>query len=254
MTAHEQLLLLAQEAAAQGSHEIAYCLYSKAAATASQPASQSTPEGLILQQCTSGRLQMLLQLCSCPPETAAVSTLANSTLGPPHQCQQQSSDQNSRLEPLNHREGALSLRWKVMQDRCRLKQPNASVVPCSLPQQTPRTKPQANDFITDFENDSCLGMRSDKSGTNPVMRPASLCTSASIPISQVHSSRPAAAVPSASPAPGRSHACRPMRRIFCVSDLHVDAAGGANLAWVRSISGSLFRQDLLIVAGERRAG
>lgn len=38
-------------------------------------------------------------------------------------------------------------------------------------------------------------------------------------------------------------------RVFCVSDLHVDAPGGANMAWVQSISINAFQNDVLIVAG-----
>jgi hypothetical protein len=38
-------------------------------------------------------------------------------------------------------------------------------------------------------------------------------------------------------------------RVFCVSDLHVDKAGGANMAWLKRISSSAFRNDVLIVAG-----
>lgn len=39
-------------------------------------------------------------------------------------------------------------------------------------------------------------------------------------------------------------------RVFCVSDLHVDQHGGANMAWVSDISSSKFKADVLIVAGE----
>jgi hypothetical protein len=39
-------------------------------------------------------------------------------------------------------------------------------------------------------------------------------------------------------------------RVVCVSDLHVDKAGGANMAWLRRISSSAFLNDVLIVAGE----
>lgn len=42
------------------------------------------------------------------------------------------------------------------------------------------------------------------------------------------------------------------RRVFCVSDLHVDRAGGANMEWLRSISSSSFKDDVIIVAGEAR--
>jgi hypothetical protein len=38
-------------------------------------------------------------------------------------------------------------------------------------------------------------------------------------------------------------------RVFCVSDLHVDKAGGANMAWLQRISSSAFTNDVLIVAG-----
>jgi hypothetical protein len=37
--------------------------------------------------------------------------------------------------------------------------------------------------------------------------------------------------------------------VFCVSDLHVDKAGGTNMAWLQRISSSAFRNDVLIVAG-----
>ncbi|WIA13924.1 hypothetical protein OEZ85_002494 [Tetradesmus obliquus] len=39
-------------------------------------------------------------------------------------------------------------------------------------------------------------------------------------------------------------------RVFCVSDLHVDKAGGANMSWLQRISSSAFRNDVLIVAGD----
>lgn len=38
-------------------------------------------------------------------------------------------------------------------------------------------------------------------------------------------------------------------RVFCVSDVHVDAPGGANMSWVKRISSTAFRHDVLIVAG-----
>jgi hypothetical protein len=38
-------------------------------------------------------------------------------------------------------------------------------------------------------------------------------------------------------------------RVLCVSDLHVDKAGGANMAWLQRISSSAFSSDVLIVAG-----
>jgi hypothetical protein len=42
------------------------------------------------------------------------------------------------------------------------------------------------------------------------------------------------------------------RRVFCISDMHVDRAGGANMAWLQSISSSSFQDDVIIVAGEAR--
>ncbi|KAF6263899.1 hypothetical protein COO60DRAFT_1664767 [Scenedesmus sp. NREL 46B-D3] len=39
-------------------------------------------------------------------------------------------------------------------------------------------------------------------------------------------------------------------RVFCVSDLHVDKAGGANMSWLQRISSSVFMSDVLIVAGD----
>lgn len=50
--------------------------------------------------------------------------------------------------------------------------------------------------------------------------------------------------------PPIAHSSRVGRRVFCASDLHVDRAGGANMAWLKSISSSSFRHDVLIVAGE----
>lgn len=50
--------------------------------------------------------------------------------------------------------------------------------------------------------------------------------------------------------PTIAHNSRVGRRVLCASDLHVDRAGGANMALLKSISSSNFRQDVLIVAGE----
>lgn len=38
--------------------------------------------------------------------------------------------------------------------------------------------------------------------------------------------------------------------MLCASDIHVDARGGANLAWLRRISSTALRSDILIVACE----
>lgn len=38
-------------------------------------------------------------------------------------------------------------------------------------------------------------------------------------------------------------------RVFCLSDLHVDQGGGANLRWLQRISTHKFQQDVLLVAG-----
>jgi hypothetical protein len=37
--------------------------------------------------------------------------------------------------------------------------------------------------------------------------------------------------------------------VFCLSDLHVDQGGGANLRWLQRISTHKFQQDVLLVAG-----
>jgi hypothetical protein len=59
---------------------------------------------------------------------------------------------------------------------------------------------------------------------------------------------PASATSAASaPAPS-PRARRP--RVFCLSDLHVDKPGGHNLEAIKSISGTAFLNDVLIVAGE----
>ncbi len=41
------------------------------------------------------------------------------------------------------------------------------------------------------------------------------------------------------------------RRVFCVSDLHVDRTGARHMEWVGRISQTAFRNDVLIVAGGR---
>jgi hypothetical protein len=63
-------------------------------------------------------------------------------------------------------------------------------------------------------------------------------------------SRSSPALAGVGPTTASSSSSRPGRRVFCASDLHVDRAGGANLAWMKSISSSNFRHDVLIVAGE----
>lgn len=42
------------------------------------------------------------------------------------------------------------------------------------------------------------------------------------------------------------------RRLLAVSDLHVDAPGGANMAWLQSLSDTAFKDDVLLVAGWMR--
>jgi hypothetical protein len=54
----------------------------------------------------------------------------------------------------------------------------------------------------------------------------------------------AARFPAAAASPGRDGV-----RVFCASDLHVDAPGGCSLRWLRSLSRSRFQSDVVVVAG-----
>lgn len=221
----QQLLALAKAAADQGDLEVAYLLYAKGSSSSSATASDGASEH---QKFVSGQLQTLAAMCQ-PPTAAAVAVAAtvvpnsgngSSSSGPTFGAPETAS---GNFNSSTTSAGILVPKhWQQMQQRLYLRgnsSPGFHVSAVARQQHS-----------LDVQDSSATNASSSSSSNLPTTMSSSSSSVASH--AQSSSSDPTTA-----------------RRVFCVSDLHVDRAGGANMAWLKAISSSNFQNDVLIVAG-----
>ena len=229
-----QLLLLAQTAAAQGDHEIAYCLYAKGCSEQSSAGvAQASSGGEVFK---AGQLQTLAALCQAPLQAAVVADGAGGSGGTT--CASSSlvactATSSATADSTGFQTHCTSQRWQRMQAQLQL--PQSNINPSSRNSCSSHRSPQLS--------------LSASSHTLACSHGASMCKAASSPC--ITSLAGNTGSSGGGGTGGISCSCgSKQRRVFCVSDLHIDRAGGANMSWLKSIDSVKFKNDVIIVAGE----
>jgi len=258
MSDHSQhLLTLAETAAAQGDHEVAYCLFAKGCPTVA--ASELPQITTKVHALSAGRLKMLSEMCKIPAIAAAAAPVPA-----PHKVQDcQTAGRHLQMDDIHRAKHHSSKRWQQLQSRF---QPQHHCS-CSC---SSSSSSSSSSSCSSSSSSSCSSSSSSSSSSSAVLPQLPSHNTIQPQQSQFNSRRCTATSPSHTclpSSPSSSHTsngngttttsssssnsccCAPRRRVFCVSDLHVDRAGGANLSWVKSISSTIFKNDMLIIAG-----